>query len=704
MGEFDLGGRPPATAQAPGGGGTPLIEFDSVAKIIPGRRPVTALAAATCQIWRGEFVAMTGPSGSGKTTALSILGLLDRPTDGVYRLDGIDVGRFSERRRDDLRGRRLGFVFQNSFVVAEESVAENVALGLRVRGVDPAERRRRIATALERVGLSGLEGKSAGDLSGGEKQRVALARALVTGPEIILADEPTGALDAESTDHLVKLLQSINRAGVTIVVVTHDPIVAQAASRRIELVGGSMRPEADSWRPGLNGRSSRGPAVGALTGQPHLIGHAQHHETGSNERQMGDRPPASVGESGNDPTSDQPMGSRRRRWLQEVLDALAAPLTRPLRSSLVLLAYVLGVTALVGAVALTQSTTGQVVARLTEAASNEIVVDDQSAAADSVFYDSVGPDGGAARLARLTGVLAAVPVQTWAPSSNTISRFNLPGEKAFRGRLLVTNAGFLTLRGMAAASGRVDLLDNGWNGPVAAVGATAAEWFGLPSAGPGARLWVNGRPVDVIAILAPGTDPLLDDAIFFSAGCRPWLSGLVDKQILVKTGQGYAEPLARAIPAALSPASPGVIEVSTVAQLAQLQQGIDSDLARLLSVIGWVILILSTLTAATSMFLSVHHRAPEIALRRALGGTRGSVWRLFSLEGVAVGGAGGVLGAALGAGLAYAVCWAQGTVFSLGLGVVTTGWGVGLAAGLIAAGYPAVYAARRDPAAVLRTT
>jgi macrolide transport system ATP-binding/permease protein len=171
---------------------------------------------------------------------------------------------------------------------------------------------------------------------------------------------------------------------------------------------------------------------------------------------------------------------------------------------------------------------------------------------------------------------------------------------------------------------------------------------------------------------------------------------------LVQTEPGYAEPLAQAIPLALAPGDPGAIEVSAVAQLAQLQQGIDSDLARLMSVIGWVILVLSTLTAATSMFLSVHHRAPEIALRRALGASRWSIWRLFSWEGLATGAAGGVLGTALGAGLTWLVRQAQDSLFSLGFTVVATGWSVGLAAGLIASGYPAFYAARRDPAQLLR--
>jgi macrolide transport system ATP-binding/permease protein len=629
-----------------------MIELVGVRKAIPGRPAELALREVTVHIGRGEFVAIVGPSGSGKTTLLSILGLLERPTAGTLRFDGVDLSTLSEARRNRFRGERVGFVFQNSFVVAEQSVAINVALGLTVRGVERRETRRCIQAAVERVGLGEFLDRLAGDLSGGEKQRVALARALVTEPDIILADEPTGSLDVESTNALVALLRGVNQSGTTVVVVTHDPLVAAAADRRVELVDGILVDSA--------------PASGLPV----------HHR-------------------------DRPAGTDRVRYLHEVADALSAPLVRPVRSALVLLAYLLGVMALVGAVGLTQSAVGQVVTRLTAAGSSEIQVSMHSQDTDSVFFDPVDPAGAAQQLARLTGVDTAVPFLLYAPNENTVRRFAEPRLPTFSGRLVVTDARYFAIRRLSVASGLTDLLAQ--NGRVAVAGARAAEDLGIPDAGPDQRVWVNGRPVYIVATLASSGDVLIDNVLYFSRGAQPLLAGITERSILVRAEPGYAEPLAKAIPFALAPDDPGRITVSAVAQLAQLQQGIDSDLTRLLSVIGWVILVLSALTAGASMFLSIQHRAPEIALRRALGATRASIWRLFSWEGMAVGCAGGIIGTGLGVLLTWSVTAAQGSVLCLGPRVIGIGLSLGLLAGAVSSAYPALYASRRDPGDVLRT-
>lgn len=220
-----------------------LIELRGVGRRVAAAEPVWPLREATCQVAEGEFVAVVGPSGSGKTTLLSILGLLDQPSTGTYRLDGVDVSTLPESGRNRLRGHSLGFVFQNSYLIAAESAAHNVSLGLRVRGVPARSRRALVDGALERVGLAEVAQRRAGDLSGGEKQRVALARALVTSPRVILADEPTGSLDSASTHRLIGLLDEVNRAGTTLIVVTHDPLVAGAAGRVLNIVDGVVRDE-----------------------------------------------------------------------------------------------------------------------------------------------------------------------------------------------------------------------------------------------------------------------------------------------------------------------------------------------------------------------------------------------------------------------------------------------------------------------------
>jgi macrolide transport system ATP-binding/permease protein len=396
---------------------------------------------------------------------------------------------------------------------------------------------------------------------------------------------------------------------------------------------------------------------------------------------------------------------RRVKLLQEVMDAVITPLARPLRAALVMLAYVLGVAALVGAVGLTQSTTAQIVNRLTEAGSNEIRVS-TNAISDwdySFDYDAIYAE--VATISALEGVEVAVPVRTFASNSNLIARTRISvfESAGFSGRIFVTESSYLHAYGFRVESGNYDNLTNDWNGAVVVVGSRAAEKLGVSAVAPGVNIWVNGINVDVIAVLAPTGDVLADDAVYFSRACLPMLSGRVDSYLLVLTGKGYAEPLARALPLALSPENPGSVHTSTVAQLANLQRGINSDLTSLLGVIGWVILALSTLAAGTTMYLSVQQRAPEIALRRAMGADRASIFRLFTYEGVAIGVTGGIVGQILGIGIAWIVASANHWPLSLGLGAGLLGLAVGFVAGAVASMLPAGIAAAQDPAVILRT-
>lgn len=221
-----------------------VIDMAGVTRAVGRHGEIWAVKEASFMIHAGEFVAIMGPSGSGKTTLLSLLGLLDRPTSGTYLLQGVDVARLTERQRNVLRGTALGFVFQNSYLVASETVADNVALGLRVRGVAAHDRCHLVSEALDLVGLGETRDRRAGELSGGEKQRVAVARAVVTAPDILLADEPTGALDTTATTRLIDLFKRVNADGTTVVVVTHDPLVAKRADRVLEIGDGILRPTA----------------------------------------------------------------------------------------------------------------------------------------------------------------------------------------------------------------------------------------------------------------------------------------------------------------------------------------------------------------------------------------------------------------------------------------------------------------------------
>ena len=218
-----------------------MIELAGVSRTFQvGGRPVYALRDIDVRIAAGEHVAIMGPSGSGKSTLLNILGCLDRPTAGTYRLDGQPVSDFDEARLSDVRRHIIGFVFQFFHLIPRLTAAANVELPMVFAGIAPRERRAKAAAALESVGLADRADHRPDQLSGGERQRAAIARATVMGPRLLLADEPTGNLDSASGHQVLEVLQRMNQAGLTLVVITHDPDVAALAERIIRLHDGRI--------------------------------------------------------------------------------------------------------------------------------------------------------------------------------------------------------------------------------------------------------------------------------------------------------------------------------------------------------------------------------------------------------------------------------------------------------------------------------
>ena len=199
-----------------------------------------ALRKFSLEVNEGEFVAVTGPSGSGKTTFLNIAGLLETFDTGTYKLDGEDVSRLSDDERSMIRNRKIGFIFQSFNLIPDLDLFDNVDVPLRYRGMNAAERKRRITEALELVGLASRMKHVPAQLSGGQQQRVAIARALAGSPRILLADEPTGNLDSLMARQVVDLLDDINRRGTTIVMVTHDPELARRAHRNVHVMDGQV--------------------------------------------------------------------------------------------------------------------------------------------------------------------------------------------------------------------------------------------------------------------------------------------------------------------------------------------------------------------------------------------------------------------------------------------------------------------------------
>ena len=225
-----------------------LIDVQNVTKVYAAETVETfALAGVSLTVERGEYVSIEGPSGCGKSTLLSVIGLLDTATSGRYVLNGVDTSALSVEERARLRNRNIGFVFQSFNLIGDLSVAENVELPLTYRGMSASERRRRVAEALERVGMTHRARHTPAQLSGGQQQRVAVARALVGEPPILLADEPTGNLDTANGESVMDLLSELHANGSTIISVTHDPRFARRADRIVQLldgkIGGELTPQ-----------------------------------------------------------------------------------------------------------------------------------------------------------------------------------------------------------------------------------------------------------------------------------------------------------------------------------------------------------------------------------------------------------------------------------------------------------------------------
>lgn len=712
----------------------PAIEMHGITRVFEGsERPV--LDHLDLVVERGEFLAIIGPSGSGKSTLLNAIGLLDTPTSGTYSLFGKNTEGLSDRERDEMRRDHLGFIFQSSNMLLDETSTTNASMGLRVQGVPYGERLQRTEETLEFLGLSDRVSIRTRYLSGGEKQRCAIARALATRPPLILADEPTGNLDSHNSAKVIEILQRINATGCTVLVITHDPEVAAAARRVIRIEDGR-----------LHEQSRAETATVPVTG---LVPDVPDTPTEALPEAPADAPveaPASLA------PGEKPAAHRRGSFLtDDSIEAISALTSRPLRTLLLGLSFALGVGGLISASGMSESASYQVNQRLLGSEQSTLYISDRDNDQNMLgtYRQGESAQNVADRISALDYVKNTGFVSSVAPADVRITRFS-PYEDEPKTAIGLSSASKIrleqigarmnpeTLRALEQMNSTLTLQNvadreraEQLSGAIVSVSAARAlgvipedkvadnatteprpgeipvvdygiKLGGLPQVAPGVSIWVDGQLMPVIGLFDPGNSGYeFRNTVIVSPG-KLQRTGRGQVTYIAETERGYGKAVAKAIPLTLKPAEPSQINVETPSDLQSLRASVASDLGLYVGVLSGILLVLASLSAATAMYLSVQSRTAEIALRRAIGSSKWLIARIFLMEGVMLGVLGGSIGACAGMIATIVLSLVQGWQAILSPGFVVLGVGVGALTGLVSSAYPAWVASRKNPADAMR--
>lgn len=707
---------------AAGLGTAPAIEMHGITRVFEGSERAV-LDRLDLVVERGEFLAIIGPSGSGKSTLLNAIGLLDTPTSGTYSLFGKNTEGLSDRERDEMRRDHLGFIFQSSNMLLDETSTTNASMGLRVQGVPYGERLQRTEETLEFLGLSDRASIRTRYLSGGEKQRCAIARALATRPPLILADEPTGNLDSHNSAKVIEILQRINATGCTVLVITHDPEVAAAARRVIRIEDGRLHEQS---RADL-----------ATVPVAEVVPVAQ------------DSP---VDASASLAPGEKPATHRRGSFLtDDSIEAISALTSRPLRTLLLGLSFALGVGGLISASGMSESASYQVNQRLLGSEQSTLYISDRDNDQNMLgtYRQGESAQNVADRISALDYVKNTGFVSSVAPADVRITRFSpyedepktaigLSSTSKTRLEQIGARMNPETLRALEQMNSTLtqqNVADRErseqLSGAIVSVSAARAlgilpedkaadnatteprpgelpavdygiKLGGLPQVAPGVSIWVDGQLMPVVGLFDPGNSGYeFRNTVIVSPGTLQ-RTGRGQVTYIAETERGYGKAVAKAIPLTLKPAEPSQINVETPSDLQSLRASIASDLGLYVGVLSGILLVLASLSAATAMYLSVQSRTAEIALRRAIGSSKWLIARIFLMEGVMLGVLGGSIGACSGMIATIILSLVQGWQAVLSPGFVVLGVGVGALTGLVSSAYPAWVASRKSPADAMR--
>lgn len=720
-----------AATPAAGLGTAPAIEMHGITRVFEGSERAV-LDHLDLVVERGEFLAIIGPSGSGKSTLLNAIGLLDTPTSGTYSLFGKNTEGLSDRERDEMRRDHLGFIFQSSNMLLDETSTTNASMGLRVQGVPYSERLQRTEETLEFLGLSDRASIRTRYLSGGEKQRCAIARALATRPPLILADEPTGNLDSHNSAKVIEILQRINATGCTVLVITHDPEVAAAARRVIRIEDGQ-----------LHEQSRADLATVPVAEVP--VAEAVPVATDTPAK-------ATVGAPAGLALGEKPATHRRGSFLtDDSIEAISALTSRPLRTLLLGLSFALGVGGLISASGMSESASYQVNQRLLGSEQSTLYISDRDNDENvlGTYRQGESAQNVADRISALDYVKNTGFVSSVAPADVRITRFSpyedepktaigLSSTSKTRLEQIGARMNPETLRALEQMNSTLtqqNVADRErseqLSGAIVSVSAARAlgiipedkaadnatteprpgelpaveygiKLGGLPQVAPGVSIWVDGQLMPVVGLFDPGNSGYeFRNTVIVSPGTLQ-RTGRGQVTYIAETERGYGKAVAKAIPLTLKPAEPSQINVETPSDLQSLRASIASDLGLYVGVLSGILLVLASLSAATAMYLSVQSRTAEIALRRAIGSSKWLIARIFLMEGVMLGVLGGSIGACSGMIATIILSLVQGWQAVLSPGFVVLGVGVGALTGLVSSAYPAWVASRKSPADAMR--